>query len=74
MYFDAPAEAPTTRGYAGILAEGLAGSTAQEILAMPSDFYVGLGLADVITPLRLRGMGAIVARLQRQVREQVTGS
>ena len=71
MYFDAPAEAPTTRGYAGILAEGLAGATADEILAMPTDFYVGLGLADVVTPLRLRGMGAIVARLKRQVSEQV---
>lgn len=74
MYFDAPAEAPTTRGYAGILAEGLVGATAQEILEMPSDFYVGLGLSDAITPLRLRGMGAIVTRLKRQVREQVADS
>jgi cysteine desulfuration protein SufE len=71
MYFDAPAEAPTTRGYAGILAEGLAGSKADEILGLPEDFYLGLGLADVISPLRLRGMAAIVARLKRQVREQV---
>jgi cysteine desulfuration protein SufE len=71
IYFDAPAEAPTTRGYAGILAEGLADATAEEILAMPSDFYLGLGLADVVTPLRLRGMDAIVARLKRQIREQV---
>lgn len=71
MYFDAPAEAPTTRGYAGILAEGLSGATADEILAMPSDFYMGLGLAEVVTPLRLRGMEAIVSRLKRQVREQV---
>ncbi|MEA2002799.1 MAG: SufE family protein, partial [Actinomycetota bacterium] len=73
MYFDAPPEAPTTRGYAGILAEGLVDATADEILAIPQDFYLGLGLADVISPLRLRGMGAIVARLQRQVREQVEG-
>lgn len=74
IYFDAPAEAPTTRGYAGILTEGLAGATAEEILAMPADFYVGLGLADVVTPLRLRGMGAIVARLQRQIRNQIETS
>lgn len=71
MYFDAPAEAPTTRGYAGILAEGLSDATADEILAMPSDFYMGLGLAEVVTPLRLRGMEAIIFRLKRQVREQV---
>ncbi len=73
MYFDAPPEAPTTRGYAGILAEGLVDATAEEILALPEDFYLGLGLADVVSPLRLRGMGAIVARLKRQVREQVGG-
>jgi len=71
MYFDAPAEAPTTRGYAGIIAEGLTGATAEAILALPDDFYAAMGLSDVISPLRLRGMGAIVARLKRQVRQQV---
>ena len=54
-----------------MLAEGLKGATAAEILALSDDFYVGLGLSDVISPLRLRGMGAIVARLKRQVREQI---
>jgi len=67
IVFDAPAETPTTRGYAGILAEGLAGATADEVLAVPDDFYQGMGLDDVVSPLRLRGMGAIVARLKRQV-------
>lgn len=71
MYFDAPAEAPTTRGYAGILAEGLADATATEILDLPEDFYLGLGLGDVISPLRLRGLAAIVFRLKRQIRQQV---
>lgn len=72
MFFDAPAEAPTTRGYAGILAEGLAGATAAEILALPDDFYIGMGLAEVVSPLRLRGMAAIVARLKRQVQGQMS--
>jgi cysteine desulfuration protein SufE len=71
LYFDAPAEAPTTRGFAGILAEGLDGASAQEILDLPDDFYVNLGLEDVVSPLRMRGMGAMVFRIKRQVRERV---
>jgi cysteine desulfuration protein SufE len=70
LFFDAPAESPTVRGFAGILREGLEGATADEVLAVPQDFYSGMGLGDVVSPLRLRGMGAILARLQRQVREQ----
>jgi cysteine desulfuration protein SufE len=68
LWFDAPAEAPTTRGFAGILAEGLDGSTPEEVLAVPDDFYVGLGLAEAVSPLRLRGMAAMLARIKRQVR------
>lgn len=74
MVFDSPPEAPTTRGYAAILAEGLAGADADEVLAVPDDFYLDMGLTDVVSPLRLRGMGAILARLKRQVEEKKTSS
>jgi len=67
LFFDVPAEAPTTRGFAGILATGLSGATPAEVLATPDDFYARLGLAEVISALRLRGMAAILARLKRQV-------
>ncbi len=71
LFFDVPAEAPTTRGFAGILREGLEGADADEVLATPDDFYEDLGLAEVISSLRLRGMSAILFRLKRQVREQL---
>ncbi len=71
LHFDVPAEAPTTRGFAGILASGLNGATAEEVLATPNDFYAAMGLGEVISSLRLRGMAAILARLKRQVREKV---
>ncbi len=71
LFFDAPAESPTVRGFAGILREGLEGQPWQEVLDVPADFYAGMGLESVVSPLRLRGMGAILARLKRQVREQV---
>ncbi len=70
LHFDAPREAPTVRGYAGILHAGLDGCTAGEILAVPDDFYREMGLEEVVSSLRLRGMGAIVARLKARVRER----
>lgn len=73
FHFDAPPEAPTTRGFAGILSEGLSGLPPREILETPDDFYTDMGLSEVISPLRLRGMSAIVGRLKRQVREHEEG-
>ncbi len=70
LYFQAPPESPTVRGFAGILLDGLAGCDAEAILAVPNDFFYGMGLEEVVTPLRLRGMGAILARIKRQVAEQ----
>lgn len=71
LHFDVPAEAPTTRGYAGVLQEGFEGSPAQDVLDTPADFYERMGLAEAISSQRLRGMGAILARIKRQVREQL---
>ena len=69
LYFSAPAEAPTTRGFASILAAGLDEQPAADILAVPEDFYTDLGLAALISPLRLRGMSAMLARIKRRLRE-----
>jgi cysteine desulfuration protein SufE len=68
LYFSAPAEAPTTRGFAAILAVGLDQQPADDILAVPDDFYSDLGLAALISPLRLRGMSAMLARIKRRLR------
>ena len=68
LHFSAPAEAPTTRGFASILATGLDGQPAADILAVPDDFYADLGLAKLISPLRLRGMAAMLTRIKRRLR------
>jgi cysteine desulfuration protein SufE len=68
LYFSAPREAPTTRGFAAILAAGLDKQSADDILAVPDDFYSDLGLAALISPLRLRGMSAMLARIKRRLR------
>lgn len=71
LFVDAPPEAPTTRGFAGIFLAGLDGLPAAEVLAVPGDVTVRLGLAEVVSPLRLRGATALLGRIQRQVRAQL---
>lgn len=73
LFFDAPPEAPTTRGFAGIFHAGLNGLTAEQVLAVPPDLTTDLALAEVVSPLRLRGAGALLSRVQNQVRRQVDG-
>ena len=70
LFFDAPPEAPTTRGFAGILHAGLDGLSADEVLATPGEFSSQLGLQDLVSPLRLRGMAAMLARIKRQISER----
>jgi cysteine desulfuration protein SufE len=68
LFFDAPAEAPTTRGFASIMYNGLDGEHADTVLGVPNDFYLALGLGEAVSPLRLRGMAAMLARIKNRVR------
>ncbi len=70
LFFSAPPEAPTTRGFAGILREGLDGLPVADVLDVPVDFAVRLPVADVVSPLRLRGLSAMLARVKRQLGER----
>ena len=69
LYFKVPPEAPTVRGYAGILKQALDGESAETILNVPDQFYMDMGLSELITPMRMRGMGAILMRLKNELRE-----
>lgn len=71
LYATAPAESPTTRGFASILAQGLEGLTAQQVLDIPADYPQSLGLGEAVSPLRVRGMTGMLARTKRQLRERI---
>ena len=71
LYATAPAESPTTRGFASILAQGLEGLTVQQVLDIPADYPQSLGLAEAVSPLRVRGMTGMLARTKRQLRERI---
>jgi cysteine desulfuration protein SufE len=62
---DVPREAPTVRGFANILREGLNGCTPEAIQAVPLDLYERLGLKRVLSPLRLRGLTALLIYMKR---------
>lgn len=67
LFFSAPPEAPTTRGFAGILHEGLDGLTVEQVLAVPQDAPYRFSLGEAVSPLRLRGMVGMLSRIKRQV-------
>ncbi len=69
LHFSAPQEAPTTRGFASVLNAALNGQSAQEILDLPDDFPSMLGLDRLISPLRVRGMRGMLARIKRKTAE-----
>jgi cysteine desulfuration protein SufE len=64
-YFDVPEESPTVRGYAGIMHEGVKDLPIENVLKIPNDFYLEMGLQDVITGQRLNGLTAILAHMKK---------
>jgi cysteine desulfuration protein SufE len=67
VHATAPEQAPTTRGFASILVQGLDGLSAADVLATPNDVAHRLGLGRAVSPLRLNGMSGMLARIKRQV-------
>jgi cysteine desulfuration protein SufE len=71
LFATAPKEAPTTRGFASILAQGLTGLTVDQVLEVPDDYPSTIGLTEAVSPLRIRGMTAMLWRTKRQIREKI---
>lgn len=68
LHATAPRESPTTRGFVSIIAQGVEGLTVEQALAVPDDYPSSLGITRAVSPLRMRGMTAILARTKRQLR------
>jgi cysteine desulfuration protein SufE len=70
LFFTAPAEAPTTRGFASILHAVIDGLSVADVLSFDDDFPGKIGLTEAVSPLRIRGMRGMLARIKRQVSEK----
>jgi cysteine desulfuration protein SufE len=73
MHATAPREAPTTRGFASILVQGITGLSPAEVLAIPDDYPQSIGLTRAVSPLRISGMTGMLMRVKRQVRQKTHG-
>ncbi|MEV7608948.1 SufE family protein [Microbacterium sp. NPDC089320] len=70
MHATAPPEAPTTRGFASILVQGISGLTPDEVLAIPDDYPQSIGLTRAVSPLRIGGMTGMLMRAKKQVAQK----
>jgi cysteine desulfuration protein SufE len=70
MHATAPVEAPTTRGFASILVQGITGLTADEVLGISDDYPQSIGLTKAVSPLRIGGMTGMLMRAKKQVRQK----
>ena len=70
IFLTAPAEAPTTRGFASLLQLALDGQNIDTINAFSDQFIQDLKLSDLVSPLRIRGMHGMLTRIKRQVQEK----
>ena len=70
MHATAPPEAPTTRGFASILVQGISGLSADDVLSIPDDYPQSIGLTRAVSPLRIGGMTGMLMRVKRQVTQK----
>lgn len=72
FYFDIPRELPTVRGDAALLEQGLRDLTPEQVLQVPADFYIQLGLHQVLTQQRIRGISAILAHMKQLALQHIS--
>lgn len=70
LFFSAPPESPTTRGFASLLFSVIDGLPVTDALNFDLDFPFKLSLSSSVSALRLRGMLGILSRIKRQLREK----
>lgn len=70
IFITAPLESPTTRGFASLLQLALDGGIIDDVAGFSDQFINELQLTELVSPLRIRGMHGMLARIKRQVAEK----
>ncbi|HTQ37629.1 MAG TPA: SufE family protein [Pirellulales bacterium] len=66
-------EAPTVKGFVGILIDAFNGATPEDVLSTPEDLLKRLGLLESLGMVRMRGLAAVQHYIRQQVRKAATG-
>lgn len=65
FHLDIPKQSPTVRGLASILTNGLNGSSLEEIISVPADFYLPMNLHEAVSQQRLNGFVGVLAHMKQ---------
>jgi cysteine desulfuration protein SufE len=71
IFLTAPDEAPTTKGFASLLQLALDQEKAETVLSFDESFVDALGITELVSPLRIRGLQGMLMRIKRQVKEKM---
>ena len=71
IFLTAPDEAPTTKGFASLLQLALDQEKAETVLSFDDTFVDALGITELVSPLRIRGLQGMLMRIKRQVKEKM---
>ena len=66
FHLDIPAQSPTVRGLASILASGLNGTTPEEIISVPGDFFLPMNLQEAVSQQRLNGFIGVLGHMKQE--------
>src|SRR5258708_152106 len=69
LFADVAPEAPTVKGFVGILVDAFSGERTENVLSIQPDLLNRMGLVQSLGMMRMRGLQAILARIRDQVRK-----
>jgi cysteine desulfuration protein SufE len=67
LFADVAPEAPTVKGFVGILVDAFSGGTVDEVLAADARIVEKLGLVEALGMMRMRGLHAVTQHIRRLV-------